>query len=105
MDLSQFEVIRGHWKINLCCTAAVWGVIQDAVDEHGKDYAGILHDISYMATLAIGKNSGDTLHFECIVGSELRSLKLQCGPGDTPVPILTLMSENEVWKQKPICRP
>lgn len=95
VDLSQFEVIREHWKIEFCCTAAVWGVIEDAVEKHGKDYAGILHDISHMAKLAIGKHSGDTLHFDCIVGSELRSFKLHCGPGDTPVPVLTLMFSDE----------
>jgi hypothetical protein len=95
VDLSQFEVIRMHWKINLCCTAAVWELIDDAVENHGKDCAGVLHDLSHMAKLAIGKTPGDTLHFQCIVGSALRSFKLHCGPGDTPVPVLTLMLPNE----------
>jgi hypothetical protein len=95
VDLSQFAVIREHWKINLCCTDTVWAIIQAAVQNDGKDYEGILHDISHMAKLAIGKNEGATLLFQCIVGTGLRSFKLHCGPGDTPVPVLTLMLPNE----------
>jgi len=95
VDLSQFAVIRGHWKLQMCCTDAVWGIIETAVLREGKDYEGILHDISMTAKLAIGRKGGDTLRFQCVVGSSLRSFKLHCGPGDTPVPVLTLMLPDE----------
>jgi hypothetical protein len=95
VDLSQFAVIREHWNLQMCCTDAAWDIIEAAVKNEQKDYAGILHDISHMAKLAIGKSQGDTLHFQCIVGSKQCSFKLHCGPGDTPVPVLTLMLPNE----------
>ena len=91
VDLSEFEAVHQHWKINLCCTSTVWNIIQDAVHHHGKDYAGVLHDISMMAKLAIGISEGDTLLFQCTIGPGPRSLKLHCGPGDTPVPVLIFM--------------
>jgi len=95
VDLSQFEVIREHWKLHMACTDAVWGLIDHAVKHEGKDCEGILHDISVMAKMRIGKDAGDTLYFDCIIGTDKRSLKLHCGPGDTAVPVLTLMLPNE----------
>jgi hypothetical protein len=67
-DLSQFEVIRSHWKLQMCCTYTVWCIIRDA---------------------------GETLHFSCIIGTKTLELKLHCGPGDTALPVLTLMLPSE----------
>jgi hypothetical protein len=58
VDLSQFAVIRGHWSLQMCCTDAVWCIIETAVLREGKDYEGILHDISQTAKLAIGRKGG-----------------------------------------------
>jgi hypothetical protein len=94
-DLSQFEVIRSHWKLQMCCTYTVWCIIQEAVAKYGKDTQGILHDISTMAKLRIGRDAGETLHFSCIIGTKTLELKLHCGPGDTALPVLTLMLPSE----------
>lgn len=95
VDLSQFQVIREHWKLHLACTDAVWGIIEHAVKHDGKDIEGILHEISTLAKTRIGRDASDTLYVDCIIGREKRSLKLHCGPGDTAVPVLTLMLPNE----------
>ena len=94
VDLSQFKIVRDHWKLNLCCTDRVWTIIKDAVNQHKKDYDGILHDLSTCAKAKIGPG-GDTLVFACIVGKKTHGFKLHCGPGDTAAPVLTLMLPNE----------
>jgi hypothetical protein len=94
VDLSRFEVIQSHWKLQVCCTYTVWCIIEQAV-EQGKDLQGMLHDISHMAKMRIGTDAGDTLHFSCIIGARTHDLKLHCGPGDTAVPVLTLMLPSE----------
>ena len=95
VDLSQFENIRQHWKLPMACTDSVWGIIEDAIDQGSSDIAGILHDISCTAKHQIGRNSGDTLFFKCIVGLHAVDLQLHCGPGDDPLPVLTLMQLHE----------
>ena len=95
VDLTQFPIIRQHWKIDMVCTDTVWNIIEAAVKEHGKDVTGILHDLSHMAKLKIVGSVGDTLYFQCIVGTKSHAFQLHCGPGDTPVPCLTLMLHNE----------
>jgi hypothetical protein len=95
VDLSQFAVVRKHWKLHMACTDAVWGIIDHAVKHERKEIEGVLHDISVMAMTRIGRDTGGTLYFDCIIGTEKRSLKLHCGPGDTAVPVLTLMLPNE----------
>lgn len=95
VDLSDFEVVRAHWKMPLACAAGVWAAIQDALENSSCDIAGILHDISCMAKRCIGRQSGDTLYFKCIVGLHCYDLKLVCGPGDDPRPVLTLLLLHE----------
>ena len=95
VDLSRFEVIRQHWKLPMVCTDSVWSIIEDAIDNCSSDIAGILHDISCTAKHQIGRNSGDTLYFKCIIGLHLVDLKLHCGPGDDSLPVLTLMQLHE----------
>ena len=92
VDLGQFGITREHWKFPMACTDTVWNIIEDAVHNHGQDYAGTLHDIYTMAKLAIRKGQGrDTLLFSVIIASTHRGLKLHIGPGDDPAPVLTLM--------------
>ena len=96
IDLSQWKVTRDHWKLNLCCTDTVFNLIESAVLNEGKDYEGIIHDLSILAKSKIGKdNTGDTLYFPCIVGERTVNFKLHCGPGDTPYPVLTLLLASE----------
>ena len=95
IDLSQFDVVRQHWKLHFACTDTVWSIIETAVKQHGKDYKGILHDISMCAKIQIAHQNGDTLLFQCIVGPAKHHFKLHCGPGDDPVPVLTLMLPSE----------
>ena len=58
VDLGQFDITREHWKFPMACTGTVWNIIEDAVHNHGQDYAGTLHDIYTMAKLAIRKGQG-----------------------------------------------
>ncbi len=95
IDLSQWKVIQQHWKLHVACTDTVWSIIDHAVKQHGKDIAGILHDLSMMAKIQIPHQNGDTLLFQCIIGPAKHAFKLHCGPGDTPVPVLTLMLPSE----------
>jgi type I site-specific restriction-modification system R (restriction) subunit len=96
VDLTQFETVRQHWKLHMACTDTVWSGIEDAVHQHGKDFEGILHDISTMAKIAINKSHGtDTLLFTVIIGNAHKNLKLVIGPGDDATPVLTLMLPHE----------
>jgi len=96
VDLTSFQVVREHWKHHLACTDSVWSIIEQAVRQHGKDFEGVLHDISILAKQQIRRSSGqDVLLFQAIIGPSLRSLKLHCGPGDTAEPVLTLMLPTE----------
>ncbi|MGA2018703.1 MAG: DUF6573 family protein [Opitutaceae bacterium] len=96
VDLSDFEVIRTHWKMPVACTAGAWAVIQDALENCScGDIARILHDLSCMAKRCIGRQSGDTLYFKCIVGVNCYDFKLNCGPGDDPRPVLSLLLLHE----------
>ena len=95
-DLSQFPIIRQQWKMPMACTDAVWSIIAQAVS-HGNDLAGVLHDIGTMARHAIHakKDDTDTIHFQVVIRCDTHPMKLHCGPGDTPLPVLTLMLKNE----------
>ena len=95
VDLSQFEVVRQHWKHHVACTDTVWSIIETAVNEHAKDHTGILHDLSMCAKAHMGHTSSDTIRFSCIVGPNTYNFKFHCGPGDAAEPVLTLMLAHE----------
>lgn len=93
VDLSDHPMTRKHWKIGLCCSSAVWTMIEEAVQQ-GKDLAGVLHDLYTLAKWAIKPNGDatDRICFRANIGKhEDVDLILHCGPGDTPLPCLTLM--------------
>jgi len=96
VDLTQFPIIRQQWKMPMACTDAVWSIIDQAVS-HGNDLAGVLHDIGTMARHAIHakEDQTDTIHFEVIIRCDTHAMQLHCGPGDTAVPVLTLMLKGE----------
>ena len=92
VDLSHVDSIRQHWRHPFACTSAVWSIIEEALQHAGQDLAGICHDISTMAKLAIqDAREADRTIFTVIISRRTRALKLHIGPGDTPAPVLTLM--------------
>jgi len=96
VDLSQVDSIKQHWKHPFACTSTVWALIEEALKQPGQDLAGICHDISWMAMIAIRSNpaNSQTL-FKVIITGTKHTLKIHIGPGDTPDPVLTLMLPNE----------
>ncbi len=97
VDLSQFQTIREHWITPVACTDTVWCSIEYAVQQHGKDFEGIMHDISVVAKLAIRRAAPGQamIHFTVVIGRATKSLKLHIGPGDTAEPVLTIMLPHE----------
>lgn len=96
VDLSAVDSIRQHWKHPFACTAAVWSVIEHALEKEGQDVAGICHDISTMAKFGFKRNAADDVaYFKVFIAGGEHTLKLHIGPGDTPSPVLTLMLPNE----------
>lgn len=96
VDLSQADSIRQHWKYPFACTAAVWAIIEGALQQPGQDVSGICHDISTMAKHAIrNARNPELIRFSAFIAGQTHRLKLHVGPGDTPDPVLTLMLPNE----------
>jgi hypothetical protein len=92
VDLTFLVITRQHWNVQLCCTDSVWTIIQDAVTNHGKDLTGILHDLYTVAKHAIKHaTSQDRIYFRATVGVTAHDFVLAYGPGDTAMPVLTLM--------------
>ena len=95
VDLSQVESIRQSWKHPFACTSAVWALVEEALQKPHYDLAGICHDVSTMAKLAIQNNAAarnsDGVRFEVIIDGKKHAMKLHIGPGDTAAPVLTLM--------------
>ena len=96
VDLSQVDSIQQHWKHPFACTSTVWALIEEALKQPGQDLAGICHDISWMAMIAIRRNPANSqTFFKVIITGTKHMLKLHIGPGDTANPVLTLMLPNE----------
>ena len=96
VDLSNIDSIRQHWRHPFACTAGVWAILEEALTHDGQDLAGICHDISTMANLAIcGAREDGQVLFTVIITGRKHTLKLHIGPGDTAAPVLTLMLPNE----------
>ena len=92
VDLSHLGSIRQHWKHPFACTSTVWAIIEEALQQPGQDVAGICHDISTMAKLAIhGAHNAEQILLKVIIVGRTHELKLHIGPGDTVAPVLTLM--------------
>ncbi|MFQ5684951.1 MAG: DUF6573 family protein [Candidatus Binatia bacterium] len=101
VDLGQDEemaaVCREHYKYPIACTAAVFSIIERAVNNRKwcNDYAGILHDMLWMSRVFARKVDDHTRIFRVkITGAGRRSLydfKIVCGPGDDAEPVLTIM--------------
>jgi hypothetical protein len=96
VDLSKVTTVQEHWKFSFACTDTVFALMERAIEEHGNDLAGIMHDISLMAKAEIRNGSrADVIHFKVFIGVKLHDLKLHIGPGDTSEPVMTLMLAHE----------
>lgn len=104
VDLMQdkmTEVCRQHYKYPIACTAAVFDIMQKAVENKRRcnDYAGVLHDMLWMSRVMKRDLDESTKIFRVkIVGAERRSLfefKMVCGPGDNAEPVITIMLPDE----------
>lgn len=92
VDLSHLPISKQHWKLEIVATAGVWDLINDAIATNGKDLVGILHDLYCVAKTNIpARAKTDRIYFKAVVGKGTHQFILHCGPGDTPVPCLTLM--------------
>lgn len=95
------EVCRQHYKYPIACTAAVFGLIEQAVN-HPKwcnDFKGVIHDILWMSRKAVCRRTDDTVWFRVMITGTGRKqwhdLKMVCGPDDDGSPCLTIMLPNE----------
>lgn len=104
VDLMQdkmAEVCRQHYKWPIACTAAVFAIMQKAVENKKRcnDYAGVLHDMLWMSRVMKRDINESTKIFRVkIVGAERRSLfdfKMVAGPGDNAEPVITIMLPDE----------
>ncbi len=100
VDLMQGElgdVCRQHYKYPIACTAAVWGLIEQAVNhpKHCNDCTGILHDMLHMSKVSYTSHGDDTRLFTVIITGvgkrKYHRFKIACGPGDSGEPVLTII--------------
>lgn len=104
VDLMQDEmanVARQHYKFPIACTAAVFAVMQKAVENprYCNDYAGILHDMLWMSRCVGRKLNDFAVLFRVIIQGAGRSkyhdFKLAVGPGDRGEPVITILMPGE----------
>lgn len=106
IDLSYEEsdtaqVCRQHYKHPIACTAAVFEVMQKAVENRNycNSYAGILHDMLFMSRAAGRKLDESTVIFPVLIAGAGRrrnyEFKLNVGPGDRGEPVITIMLPSE----------
>lgn len=97
VDLSAAapDVCRQHYRYPIACTAAVWALVQRALDSPGSgpDVRGVVHEILWMSRGAGRAIDASMVVFEVIIGEGQapHAFKLVCGPGDQGEPVLTLM--------------
>ncbi len=96
------EVTRQHFKYPVAMTAAVFRLMEKAVNNPRwcNDYRGVWHDILHMSKVAIVRRIDPTQHlFRVIITGTGRrkyhTLKIVCHPGDNAEPVLTVMMPNE----------
>jgi hypothetical protein len=91
VDLSSLEITRQHWRVQIACSSSVWAIVEAAVLHHGKDVQGVLHNLYALAKLHANPNTTqDRINFQATVGRTTCDFVLHVGPGDTPIPVLTL---------------
>jgi hypothetical protein len=103
IDLSVLapDVCCQHFKYPVACTAAVWRIIERAIENPRwcSDINGVVHDILWMSRCHARAVDESTRLFQVIIKGagrkSLFTLKLVCGPGDGAEPVLTLMLPEE----------
>jgi len=99
VDLSEIapKICREHFKTPIACTNTVWGLVEDAIKAEGScaSIDGVLHDIFWMSKAMARELDPTTRLFKVIIHGEEVELKVVCGPGDTPEPVLTFMLKGE----------
>ena len=105
VDLTEWARETG-FRIPVACTAAVWHgyiVPPAGTKELGQSERGRVHDLLWMAYVAIRQSKGaqrEQLRFKVTFlqaphkHEEVR-LKAHCGPGDQGEPVLTIMNLDE----------
>ena len=96
------EVSRQHFKYPVAMTAAVFELMEKAVN-HPKwcnDFRGVWHDILWMSKMAKIRRIDATQHlFRVIITGTGRkryhTLKIVCHAGDNAEPVLTVMLPDE----------
>ena len=96
------EVTRQHYKYPVAMTAAVFALMEQAVNnrKHCNDFKGVWHDILWMSKMNITRRFDESSHlFKVIITGTGRKrtheLKIVCGPGDDAEPVLTIMLPEE----------
>lgn len=101
MQDTMLPVAKQHYKYPIACTAAVFAIMQKAVENKRcfNDYAGVLHDMLWMSKVHFRAISDTTRIFRVkIVGAgrtKLFDFKMVCGPNDDMSPCLTIMLPEE----------
>ena len=95
------SVCRQHYKFPIACTAAVFDIMQKAVENprYCNDYAGIVHDMLWMSKVMKRQIDESTVMFRVIIAGAGRQrnydFKLVVGPGDQGEPVITIMMPDE----------
>lgn len=108
VDLSaQFPEECGLFKWPVACTAAVWNIIEQAVndEETGNSYKGVIWDMMWMARFPVKTIDPSTILYDVIItgpwshnpeaDEAKHRFKVVAGPGDTPEPVITIMLPDE----------
>lgn len=104
VDLMQdqmLDVCRQHYKFPIACTAAVFSIMQKAVENprYCNDYAGVLHDMLHMSKIYKRQIDESTVIFRVMITGAGRQrnfdFKLQVGPGDNSEPVITITMPEE----------
>ncbi|EQD30734.1 hypothetical protein B2A_14023 [mine drainage metagenome] len=96
VDVSE-RAKRAGIKHPTACTAGVWALIECLPENDTDTLAGVVADVRLAEVLAallaaIREARGtDRVAFEALGAA----LWAQCGPGDTAVPVITIMREGE----------
>lgn len=90
------------YKHNVCCTRAVWEIIDTAVNNKKEcnDLKGVVWDVLVMSRNGIvAQPDPTTVLFQVVITGagprKVHKFKMVCGPGDTPEPVLTILLPEE----------
>lgn len=96
VDLGELLGSKMTWTIPMACTAAVWGILDDAVKNHDYILTDILTEISVRILLEAERHPClNVLFFEIGLAGRTHALKAHSGPGDEFALAITLMLPDE----------